>query len=140
MESTFLTTTKLFGSPLICSMSDGITYCSAFSEDAFFGAIINFFKFRWTSSSIAIPEYEPEEMLKAVLHALASYESNETPFFVVRILLSGTTPHGTLHPFEAIETYLNSSVSPLDTCGLCQRTVNPMTRRRLSLRLNGQWK
>ena len=31
--------------------------------------------------------------------------------------MSGTTPHGTLHPSEAIETYLPSSVSPLATCG-----------------------
>jgi len=30
IESTFLTTTELFGSPLNCSMSDGSTYCSAF--------------------------------------------------------------------------------------------------------------
>ena len=30
IDSTFLTTTELFGSPLNCSMSDGSTYCSAF--------------------------------------------------------------------------------------------------------------
>jgi hypothetical protein len=53
-------------------MSDGIAYCSSFSEDAVFGAIINSFQFRWTSSCIASPEYEHEDMLKAVLHALAS--------------------------------------------------------------------
>ncbi len=46
LESTFLTTTELFGSPLICSMSDGITYFSAFPEDAVLGAIIKFFQFR----------------------------------------------------------------------------------------------
>jgi len=83
IESTLLTTTELFGSPLNCSMSDGITYCSAFSEDAVFGAVISSFQFRWVSSCITNPEYEPENMLKAILRALASSESNETPFLVV---------------------------------------------------------
>jgi hypothetical protein len=31
IESMFLNTSELFGIPLNCSMSDGITYCSAFS-------------------------------------------------------------------------------------------------------------
>ncbi len=53
-------------------MSDGITYCSAFPEDMVFGAILSSFQFQWTRSCIANPEYEPEDMLKAVLHALAS--------------------------------------------------------------------
>jgi hypothetical protein len=43
-------------------------------EDAVFGAIINVFSFGWTSSCIANPECEPEDLLKAVLHALASSE------------------------------------------------------------------
>jgi len=68
-------------------MSDGIAYCSAFPEDAVFGAIINSFQFRWTSSCIANPEYEPEDMLKAVMHALASSESSEIQILVVLILL-----------------------------------------------------
>jgi len=67
-------------------MSGGITYCSSFPEDAVFRAFINSFKFRWTSSCIANPEYKPEDMLKAFLHALASSESNETPFLVVLVL------------------------------------------------------
>ena len=51
-----------------------------------FGSIIlNSFQFRWTSSCIANPEYEPEDMIKAILYALTSYESSETPFLVVRI-------------------------------------------------------
>ncbi len=86
LESTFLTTTELFGSPLNCSIFDGIIYCSAFMEDAVFEAIINSFQFRWTSSCIANPEYEPEDMLKAVLHALASSERSETLILVVLIL------------------------------------------------------
>jgi hypothetical protein len=87
IESTFLTTTELFGSLLNCSMSDGITYCSVFLEDAIFGAVINFFQFRWTGSCIANPTYKPGDMLKAVLHALASSERSETPFLAVLVLL-----------------------------------------------------
>jgi hypothetical protein len=67
-------------------MSDGISYCSAFPEDEIFGAITDSFLYRWTGSCIATPEYEPEDMLKAVLHALASSESPDTPFMVVLIL------------------------------------------------------
>ncbi len=86
MESTFRTTTELFGSPLNCSMSEGITYCSAFPEDAEFGAVINSFQNRWTSSCIANPEYEPEDMLKTVLRALASSENSDAPFLAVMVL------------------------------------------------------
>ena len=67
-------------------MSDGITYYSAFPEDTVFGAITDSFQFRWISSCIANPECEPEDMLKAVTHALASSESSATPFQVVLIL------------------------------------------------------
>ena len=72
MEKIFLTTTELFGSPLNCPMTDGLTYCSAFQDDVHFGAILNSFRYRWTASCMANPEYEPEDMLHAVLHALAS--------------------------------------------------------------------
>ena len=53
-------------------MSGGISYCSAFPEVEIFGAITDSFLYRWTGSCIANPEYEPHDMLKAVLHALAS--------------------------------------------------------------------
>ena len=53
-------------------MTIGMTYCSAFQEDDTFGAIIDSFLYRWTNSCIANSEYEPEDMLKTVLHALAS--------------------------------------------------------------------
>ncbi len=86
LERTFLTSTELFGSPLNCSMSGGISYCSAFPEHEIFGAITDSFLYRWTGSCIANSEYEPEDMLKAVLHALASSESPDTPFLVVLIL------------------------------------------------------
>jgi hypothetical protein len=71
IDSTFLPTSELFGSPLNYSMTGSNTYCSAFPEDTVIGAIVDSFKFRWTGSCIANPEYEPEDMLKAVLHALA---------------------------------------------------------------------
>ncbi len=80
METTFRATTELLGSPLNCSMSGNITYCSAVPEDAVFGAIRDFFICRWICSCIANPEYEPEDMLNAVLHALASSEHSEAPF------------------------------------------------------------
>jgi hypothetical protein len=74
-------------------MTDGITYYSAFPEDTVFGAIINSYQFQCTGSCIANPEYEPEDMLKAILHAMASSESTETPFLFVLILpIWGETP------------------------------------------------
>jgi hypothetical protein len=63
-----------------------MAYCSAVQEDDKFGAIIDSFLYRWTNSCIANPEYEPEDMLKTVLHALASSEYMDTPFLVVLIL------------------------------------------------------
>ena len=72
-ERTFLVTNKEpFGSPLIRSMSGSVSYCSAFPEDEIFGANTDSFFYRWIGSCIANPEYEPEDMLKAFLHALAS--------------------------------------------------------------------
>ena len=85
LERTFLADKELFESPLNCSMSGGISYCSAFPEDDIFGAITDSFRYRWTGSCIANPEYEPEDMLKAVLQALSSSETQDTPFLVVLI-------------------------------------------------------
>ena len=74
-------------------MSGGITYYFSFPEDTIFGDIINSFQFPWTRSCIANPEYGPEDMLKALLYALKSFESNETPLFVILILIVwGDTP------------------------------------------------
>jgi hypothetical protein len=86
LEETFHTITELFGSPLNCPMSEGMTYCSVFPEDVNFGAILNSFHYRWTASCIANPEYEPEDMLKVVLQALASSEHTDAPFLVVMVL------------------------------------------------------
>ena len=86
LERTFLSYRELFGRPLNCYMSGGISYCSAFPEDEIFGATTDSFRCRWTGSCIASPEYEPEDMLKAILHALASSKVQDTPFLVVSIL------------------------------------------------------
>ena len=77
---TFLSDKELFWSPLDCSMSGGISYCSAFPEDETFGAITDSFLSGWTGSCIANPKYELEDMLKAVLHSLASSVAPATPF------------------------------------------------------------
>jgi hypothetical protein len=50
-------------------MTIDIPYCSAFTEDKIFGAITDAFLYPWTGSCIANPEYDPEDMLKAVLRA-----------------------------------------------------------------------
>ena len=86
LERTFLSDKEMFGSLLDCSMSGGISYCSAFPEDEIFGATTDSFRLRWTNSCIANPEYEPEDMLKAALHALTSSEVQDIPFLVVLIL------------------------------------------------------
>jgi len=54
--------------------------------DEIFGATTDSFRYRWTGSCIANLEYEPEDMLKAVLYALSSSEVQDTPFLVVLIL------------------------------------------------------
>jgi len=92
MERTFLSDTELFGALLNCSMSGGISYCSAFPEDDIFGAINISFLYRWAGSCIANPEYEPEDMLKAVLHALTFSESSDTPFLVLILPVWEDTP------------------------------------------------
>ena len=86
MEKTFLTNTELFGSPLNCSMSEGITYCSAYAEDSVFGALFDGYSYRYTGSCIANPEYEPEDMRRAVLHALASSTASTSPFLAIMVL------------------------------------------------------
>jgi hypothetical protein len=72
LQNTFLTTTGLFGNTLNCSTTGGIKYCLVFPGDETFAAVIHFFFFRRTSCRIANPEYEPGDMVKVVLHALAS--------------------------------------------------------------------
>ena len=65
-------------------------YYLAFPEDETFGAIVNSFLFRWTRSCIVNPEYESEDMRKAVLYALVSSECTETPFFMILLVWDDT--------------------------------------------------
>ena len=67
-------------------MEPDTTYCTAYPDDSAFGALHDAFSYRWTGSCIANPEYEPEDMRKAVLHALGSSEHTTTPFLVVMVL------------------------------------------------------
>ena len=46
LHSTFLTTCELFASPLNCAMGRGLSYCTAFPEDAAFGALHDAFSYR----------------------------------------------------------------------------------------------
>jgi hypothetical protein len=75
-----------FASPLNCSMELGITYCSRFLEDPFFGAIHNALNYRCIVYCTANPEYDSEDTRKAILHALASSKNTTTPFMAVLVL------------------------------------------------------
>jgi hypothetical protein len=67
-------------------MEPDTTYCTAYLEDSAFGVLHDAFSYRLTGSWITNPEYEPEDMRKAVLHALGSSEHTTTPFLVVMVL------------------------------------------------------
>ena len=67
-------------------MEPGITYCTAYLEDSAFGALHDAFSYRLTESCIANPEYDPDDMRKAILHALASSTDTTNPLLVVMVL------------------------------------------------------
>ena len=67
-------------------MEPGITYCTAYPEDSALGALHDAFNYQLTRSCIANPEYDPGDMRKAILHALASSTDTTTPFLVVLVL------------------------------------------------------
>ncbi len=67
-------------------MEPGITYSAAYKEDTVFGALHNAFSYRLTGSCTANPEYEPGDMRKATLHALASSTNTTIPFLVIIVL------------------------------------------------------
>jgi len=46
IQQTFLSSNKLYASPLNCSMMEGISYCTPFPEDYVFGAIHNSYNYR----------------------------------------------------------------------------------------------
>ncbi len=67
-------------------MEPGITDCTAYPEDSAFGALHDAFSYRLSQSCIANPEYDPGDMRKAILHALASSTDASTPFLAVPVL------------------------------------------------------
>ena len=67
-------------------MNPDVEYCTAFPEDANFGARYDSFSYRLAGSCIANPEYEPEDMRKAVLHAISYSTSSPCPLLVIFIL------------------------------------------------------
>ncbi len=86
MHACFDTTYELFASPLNSSMNPNVDYCTTFQDNAIFGALFVAFSYRWTGSCIANPEYEPADMRKTILHALACTTSSANLFLVVLIL------------------------------------------------------
>jgi hypothetical protein len=67
-------------------MEPGITYCTAYQEDSSFGALHDAFSYRLTGSCTANPKYDPGDMRKAILRALASSTDTKTPVLVVMVL------------------------------------------------------
>jgi hypothetical protein len=67
-------------------MNPNVEYCTAFPEDANFGAHYDSFSYRLSGSCIANPEYEPEDTRKAVRHAIACSIASPSPLIVVFIL------------------------------------------------------
>ncbi len=86
IQLTFHSNAEIFASPLNCFMEPGITYCTAYPEDSSFGALHDAFSYRLTGSCTANPEYDPGDMRKATLHALASSKDTTTLFLVVMVL------------------------------------------------------
>ena len=80
LHSSFAVTSELFASPLNCSMLPGVTFCSPLKEDEAFGAVHDAFSFRWTGACSAHPAPVPEDMHRAVSHAVASAGHSDTPF------------------------------------------------------------
>jgi hypothetical protein len=67
-------------------MNPYVDYCTTFQEDATFSVLFDAFGYRWTGSCLANPKYEPTDMRKTILHALACATSSSNPFLVVLIL------------------------------------------------------
>jgi hypothetical protein len=86
IHATFDTICGLFASPLNSSMNPNVNYCATPQEDVIFGAQDQAYSYRWTGSCLVVPEHEPADTIKAVLHALACSTSTESPLLVVMIL------------------------------------------------------
>jgi len=113
----------MFASLLNYSMEPDITYRTAYPKDSVFGALNDAFSYKLTGSCTANPEYDPEDMRKAILHALAASKDSTTPFRVVLVLpVWEDTPWYS----AAIRSYPN-----LGTCELSQ-LINNQTVTQLS--------
>ena len=66
-------------------MEPGISYYTSYPEDSSFGALHHAFSYRLTGLCTANPEYDPGNMRKAILHALASSTNTTIPFLVVMV-------------------------------------------------------
>jgi hypothetical protein len=86
IHATFDTSCELFASPLNSSMNPNVSYCAAHQEDATFGAQDQAYSYRWTGLCLAVPEHEPANTRKAVLHTLACSTATESPLLVVMML------------------------------------------------------
>ena len=78
--------TELFASPLNCLPDPQRTYYSAYQEDAIFGARHDSFSVSWRGHCVGNPEYEHEDMLNAMQHAIDSAESSPQPFTCILVL------------------------------------------------------
>ena len=86
IHATFDTSCELFTSPLNSSMNPNVNNCATPQDDTTFGAQDQVYSYRWTGSCLAVPEYEPANIRKAVLHTLASSTTTKSPILVVMIL------------------------------------------------------
>ena len=77
---TFDTSWELFASPLNSSINPNVNYCAAPQEDAIFEAQDQDYNYRWTGSCLAVPEHEPTNIIKAVLHDLACSTATESQY------------------------------------------------------------
>jgi ribonuclease HI len=89
LKSTFKVTKERFASPLNHN-PDFAEYWSAHEEDQKFGARWDAYSCLWTGYSVANPEYEDEDMDKAVMTALKSATLASTPTMTVLVLPAWT--------------------------------------------------
>eukprot|EP00877_Chromochloris_zofingiensis_P011125 jgi/Chrzof1/6266/UNPLg00844.t1 len=78
--------TERFASPLIVHQ-DTATYYSLYPEDSIFGATTNAYSCPWTGAAEVNPEYEPDDMQKAMKWAIGTAtQVTDTPVYNVMIL------------------------------------------------------
>ena len=67
-------------------MDPNVNYYTIFQDYVTFGAQDKAYSYRWTGSCIAVPEHEPDYIIKIVLQALACSIATEKPLLVGMIL------------------------------------------------------